>query len=98
MRIIERVVTLCELQKGVAEWARAALPPEADHLKKLKEEMGELLESPCDAEEMADVCLALMLHAEKCGVDLLSAARAKLGAIRARAYGPCDENGVSRHL
>lgn len=53
------------LQKAAAEWAKQALPLDANHLEKLKEELNELCDTPDSADEMADVCLALMIHATR---------------------------------
>lgn len=93
-----RDATSESLQKQVAVWAADALPAEANHLAKIKDELIEIEASPGDAGEMADVLLALMLHAESHGVDLLSAGLAKLKVVQSRVYGSCDERGVSRHI
>lgn len=86
------------LQKEVAAWAANALPTNANHLQKIKEELMELESTPDDQNEMADVLLSLMLHSESKGIDLLGAGRAKFQVVKRRVYGACDERGVARHI
>ena len=85
------------LQEQVALWASNALPSDANHLSKLIEEAEELQAAPGDPMEMADVLLALMLHAEENGVDLLAAGHEKLAIVQERHYGPADDRGITRH-
>ncbi len=54
-----------DLQKLITDWAKATLPADANHLAKLREEYDELARTPSDPFEMADVLLALLLHAER---------------------------------
>lgn len=93
-----RDATSDPLQKKVAAWAANALPTNANHLQKIKEELIELEAQPDDQGEMADVLLALMLHAESRGIDLLGAGYEKFRVIKTRVYGACDERGVARHI
>lgn len=93
-----RDTTSDPLQKKVAAWAANALPVNANHLQKIKEYLIELENTPDNQGEMADVLLALMLHAESKGIDLLGAGSAKFQVIKTRVYGACDERGVSRHI
>jgi len=86
------------LQRLLSIWAAKSLPDNANHLEKLKEEFGELLDQPTDPKEMADVLLALMLHAENNGVDLLAAGLKKFRIVIGREYGKVDSKGVSRHI
>ncbi len=58
------------LQEHVVSWAAIALPSGANHLKKIHEEMEELMAAPADENEMADVLLALTIHAAYSKVDL----------------------------
>lgn len=85
-------------QNRLFAWAKSALPADANHFKKLQEEFKELLDYPKDPQEMADVFLALMLHAQANGICLMEAAHEKFGVVKGRVYGPCDENGISRHI
>lgn len=87
----------CKLQKLLKIWADKALPDNTNHLEKLKEEFAELLDEPYDPTEMADVLLALMLHAESNGVDLLAAGLSKFRIVIGREYGELNSKGVSRH-
>lgn len=86
------------LQNDLYRWARATGVIKANHLAKLRDELEELEAAPNDCMEMADVLLALMLHAEQNGVDLLQVGRQKLEIIKGRTYGDPDERGVVRHL
>lgn len=86
------------LQQATAQWAERALPADANHLAKLKDEVLKLDQAPDSARKMANICLALMLHAEQHGVDLLTVAREKLAENQTRTYGPVDEQGITRHI
>jgi len=86
------------LQEELAQWSVCALPADANHFKKLEQELAELKDDPCNSMEMADVLLALMLHAERHGVDLLDAGRKKFEIVKTRKYGAVDANGISQHL
>lgn len=61
------------IQNELAAWAATALHPNANHLKKLQEEFEELQSTPDDASEMADVFLALIIHASSTKTDLMAA-------------------------
>ena len=87
-----------DCQKELAQWAKDALPAGCNHLKKLEQELMELQDTPADAMEMADVGLALMLHAEQHGVDLLGAMRKKFEIVKTRKYGHVDADGISQHV
>ena len=87
-----------DLQRILAEWAKTAGVLGANHLAKVRDELIELEAMPDDPMEMADVLLALMLHAEQRGVDLLPVAAEKLEVVRTRTYGKPDERGVVRHV
>lgn len=89
---------MSDLQKEVAEWALQANIMGANHLAKVRDELDELDAPPADPMEMADVLLALMLHAEIHGVDLIAAAREKLEVVKTRTYGEPDGRGVVRHV
>ena len=70
---------LMAFQKEVATWARR-VPlggSVASRLEHLREELAELEAAPNSAEEMADMFLILLHHAEEAGIDLLAAAREK---------------------
>ena len=86
------------LQNELAEWAKSALHPHANHLGKLREELTELELAPADPMEIGDVMLALMLHADAHGVDALLAAQEKFEIVRGRKYGEPDANSIQRHL
>lgn len=86
------------LQRDLAEWATGAGVLGANHLAKVRDELEELESAPSDPHEMADVMLALMLHAEQNGVNLMDAALEKLGVVKTRTYGAPDERGVVRHI
>lgn len=86
------------LQRELAEFAAIAGFLEANHLDKVGDELTELKDAPADRLEMADVVLALMLHAEQHGIDLMAAAHEKLAIVKTRTYGEPDERGVVRHV
>lgn len=88
----------CDLQRELCEWASSVNILSANHVAKVRDELEELEKAEDDAMEMADVLLALMLHAEQNGVDLLRVGRQKLEIIKSRAYGEPDERGVVRHI
>lgn len=87
-----------DFQGELAQWANGNLPAGANHLKKLEQELAELKDAPSDPMEMADVGLALMLHAARNGVDLLGAMRKKFEIVKTRKYGPLDADGISQHV
>ena len=86
------------IQRDLADFAAKAGFLNANHLAKISDELDELFDFPEDPMEMADVLLALMLHAEQNGIDLISAARTKLAAVKTRTYGAPDNRGVVRHV
>jgi NTP pyrophosphatase (non-canonical NTP hydrolase) len=89
--------TLSDIQAELAAWAAEAVP-DADHLAKMREEFDELLDKPGNAHEMADLFMALLVHASSCGVDIEAAVMEKLQIVKGRTYGAPDENGVARHI
>lgn len=86
------------LQSLVAKWADQALPANANTETALLEELLELRAAPNSPSQIANVCLALMLHADRQGVDVLTVARDRLAILRSYEYGHYDENGLSRHV
>jgi len=86
------------MQHELACWADGAGIIGANHLTKVRDELIELESDPRDPMEMADVLLALMLHAAQNGVDLQVAAREKFEIVKSRVFGEPDERGVVRHL
>ena len=87
-----------DLQHELCGWAHDSNVLRANHLAKIRDELAELEAAPNDRMEMADVLLALMLHAEQNGVDLLLVGWQKLAIIKGRTYGDPDERGVIRHI
>lgn len=84
----------------VNEWQRATFPDgtarsAAVHLLK---EAHELAADPHDAEEMADVLMLVAGVADRAGVDLHAALRAKLEKNRQRKWGKPDADGVVEHV
>lgn len=75
----EGATLLMPFQKKVAQWARKVKigGTTQSRLEHLREEMAELEAAPDNAEEMADMFLILLHHAEEAGVDLLAEARKK---------------------
>ena len=61
-----------EFQSKVSAWADKQFPlmTEESRLKKITDELSELKEDPSSGEEMADIALVLLSHAEKANVDL----------------------------
>lgn len=95
---VEVTVVSERIQQQLACFAKRAGFYAANHLTKAGDELAELRDAPADPAEMADVVLAIMLHADQHGVDLLEACRKKLAAVTTRRYGLPDSRGVVRHL
>ena len=85
------------LQSEVSAWAKIHLPPEADSIAKLREEIEELALEPSDPHEIGDVLIGLMVHASNHGIDVLSAAADKFEIVKTRRYAML-ENGTCRHV
>ncbi len=85
------------LQQRLAKFAKRAGFYTANHIGKIAEELDELRATPSDPHEMADIVLAVMLHADTHGVDLLAACQEKFCIVASREYGSHDHRGVVRH-
>jgi len=87
-------------QREVHAWSVATFPVQTPESKiaHLLKEVTELAEHPADPSEMADCLILLCGIAELAGVDLLTAARAKMEVNCARSWGEPDELGVQSHI
>lgn len=97
--IAEGDAAALRFQREVAEWAAATFPRSDDHAKitHLKKEVAELGAHVC-AEEAAD-CFLILLHiANAHDFDLAAAAREKFAALKTRAWGEPDADGVVEHV
>lgn len=95
-RFLEPFAAPKNLQAEVAAWASVNIPPEADQIAKLREELDELALSPADPGEIGDLMIGLMHHASKHGVDALAAAAAKFEIVKKRQY-TMQADGTCRH-
>lgn len=88
------------LMKDTSAWAESTFPGQSTAAKAehLVREAQELLKTPWDSEEMADVLLLLLHIANRAGVNLLEAARRKLEVNKKRKWGPPDDSGVYHHV
>jgi NTP pyrophosphatase (non-canonical NTP hydrolase) len=77
-----------ELQHQINAWASEVFPDRttASAMLKLYEELGELLRSPSDPEEHADIFIILMDLSTMHGVDIESAVMQKLAKNRTRIW------------
>lgn len=81
-------------------WAKQTFPDStaqtcAQHLRR---EVDELLVDPTDPLELADCAILVFDAAQRAGVDMVTALKAKLEVNRARRWGPPDHQGVRQHL
>lgn len=93
------VDTLDNLMREVVAWADATFPhatsqSRANHLLR---EAKELVDSPDDAEEQADIFF-LLAHITRSPQRLASAVRAKLEKNKRRTWGVPDADGVVEHI
>ena len=108
-RAVDFYYDLCELIRNSGEWsdetfgdswsdgAKAGVPS----LLHLREEVDELIASPGDLEEWADVFLLFLDASRRRRIsihDILEAARVKHEINKSRNWGEPDENGVVHHL
>jgi len=89
--------TLCRWQSIIGYWVEKTVPT-SNHLKKLQEEVEELVNSPKDPEEMADVFIALLAHAHKYNINIELAVSNKFDKMQTRVYSEPDDNSVSHHV
>jgi len=97
---VANVSTVAEFQAQVAVWADKTFPGQTTIAKceHLLREAQELLASPGDPSEMADVFLLLCHIAHRNGVDLMEAGRQKFEVNLSRKWGEPDEKGVIHHI
>lgn len=92
--------SLEDLTDKTSAWAEATFPGQSTAAKAehLVREAQELLRTPWDSEEMADVLLLLCHIAQRGGVDLLRSAYLKLEVNKKRVWGEPDTDGVYHHV
>lgn len=88
------------LLEEVVEWANATFPNSVPSSKvaHLHKEVCELLQTPTDGEEMADVVILVAHLAAGCGVNLRDEIAKKLAKNRLRKWGEPDKDGVIEHV
>jgi NTP pyrophosphatase (non-canonical NTP hydrolase) len=92
--------TFEELRQDAVAWANGNFPQattrsKAEHLRR---EVAELVETPSDGEEMADVLLLLLHLADGEGIDVITEAAKKLAKNKRRVWGKPDASGVVEHV
>lgn len=95
--------TLQSIQDEIHEFANTILPnrPITSPLRKLQEEVAELLEEPDNIDEFADCFLVLLDAAKIAGLDanaILQACSDKMKINRTRKWGKPNEHGVFSHI
>jgi hypothetical protein len=95
-RFLEPFAAPKNLPAEVAAWASVNIPPEADQIAKLREELDELALSPADPGEIGDLLIGLLHHAAKHQIDAFAAAADKFEIVKTRKYA-MQPDGTCRH-
>jgi hypothetical protein len=84
----------------ILAWQRRTFPDgtAASCAKHLLKEAHELVAKPTDGEEMADIVFLAFGAADRAGVDLWAAIRAKFEINKSRTWGTPDVDGVVHHI
>ena len=96
----ESVHTLDSLAREIRAWSAVTFPGStaASTAEHLRREVFELLESPANAEEQADVFFLLVQLTRVTGTDFATQVARKLTVNKARRWALPDQNGVVEHV